>query len=190
MPTGFAEVPVQGDPNGSAIRLGGGQLSSGTIPFAVAATTFHRYSQGTQSLVPGPYVASTVIVLQNPSDAPKVLSAFRSAAAMAATWSQPVPVPPGPAGVDTFTSSALSFPKIGDDTFAVRLTDVFHSAVLGTDINEPSADYVLWRTGPVVSIILGSNVTTQTYVESAQTKVTSILTTCPRPPKAKKKSKK
>ena len=188
MPTGYGEFPVS-NPAGSAIRLGGGQFSSSNLPgFPVLATVFHVYTQGTQSLVPGPHVADSVVILPTSKDAANVLRAFRSAAAMAATWDQQDPGPP--AGTDSFTSSALSFPQIGDETLALRISAQFRDAQFGITRNEGTDDYVAWRTGPVVSLVVVGNADTLTFVNQAQRKVQAILGTCPKKGKKGKKGKK
>jgi hypothetical protein len=175
MPTGFAEVPL--DPNNS-IRLGGGTLNSLSIPFPTAGTVFRGFQQGTDPLVPGPFVADTAVLLQSAADAPKLIQAFRDAAASATTWDQPRT---DPAGTVTYNSSALSFPKVGGDTLALRLSAKFRDAESGFEQNGPSADYVVWRHGPVVSIVVASGTDTLTQVKAADAKVVKILEPCPKP---------
>jgi hypothetical protein len=176
MPTGFGEVP--GIKPENAVRLGGGNISSSSIPFPTIGNTLRGFQ-----LVSGPYVADTAILLQNAKDAPKVLKAFRDAAAAAATWEQTISDPRP--GTETYTATALSFPKIGDETFSVRLALKFRDAQFGTEINQGTADYVVWRHGPIVSVVLGHNLDTLTYVKKVDAKVSKILKPCP-----KKKAKK
>lgn len=181
MPTGFGEVPNLQSEN--VIRLGGGNFSSLNMPFPTAAPpVFRGFQQGTQSLVAGPYVADTAVLLQTAKDTPKTLKVFRDASAAAQTWDQPRTQPL--AGTVTYTSTALSFPKVGEETLAVRLGARFRSAEIGTETDAGTADYVVWRRGPVVSIVVAQNLDTLTYVKRADRKVASILKPCP------KKSKK
>jgi hypothetical protein len=177
MPTGFGEVPPL-DPQ-NAVRLGGGNVSSLSVPFPTAApSAFRGFRQGTQTLVAGPYVADSAILLTNVKDAPKLVKAFREASAAAQTWDQPRSDPRP--GTETYTSTALSFPKVGDETLAVRLAAKFRDAEFGTEVDGGPADYVLWRRGPIVSIVVAQNLDTLTYVKRADAKVAAILKPCPK----------
>ena len=80
----------------------------------------------------------------------------------------------------TYTSTALSFPKIGDETLAVRLAAKVRDAQFGTEVDGGTADFVLWRRGPVVSTVVGQNLDTLTYVKKADAKVKAILKPCPK----------
>jgi hypothetical protein len=107
------------------------------------------------------------------------VKAFRDASAAAQTWDQAVTTGTQ-SGTATYTSTALSFPKVGDETIAVRLSIKVRTADTGTEIDQGTADYVLWRHGPVVSIVVGSNLDTLTYVKQADGKVKAILKPCPK----------
>lgn len=183
MPTGFGEVPITDSTEG-AVRLGGGTLSSAAVPFPTVGVVYHRYQQGTNEVIGGPYVASTAILLQNPKDAPKLMQAWRDAAASSPTWDQPR-TDPRP-GTDSYTSTALSFPKIGDDLLAVRLTAKFRDAEFGFESAPSTADYIVWRHGPFVNVVLASNTDTLTQVKKADAKVVKALVACPKETKKKK----
>jgi hypothetical protein len=136
---------------------------------------FRGFQQGTQTLISGPYVSDVALLLNSAKDAPKVMKAFREASTAAQTWDQP-----RTDGTVTYTSTALSFPKIGDETLAVRLTAKFRDAASGTESDAGTADFVLWRHGPVVSTVVGQNLDTLTYVKKADAKVAAILKPCPK----------
>jgi len=76
------------------------------------------------------------------------------------------------------TSTPLSFPKIGDETLALRIAAKFRDAQSGTEVDEGSFDSILSRRGPVVSTIVGSGLDTLTYVKRADGKVKAILKPC------------
>src|SRR4029453_12781427 len=84
----------------------------------------HGFWLGTLSA--SPFVSNTVMLMSQ-DDAKKTMNDFR-AAVQTSTWSQDVDT-----AVNTYQAVALSFSKIGDETFATRLNITSRSKQFGNE---------------------------------------------------------
>ena len=89
----------------------------------------------------GPFIIQRIDLQNSRGDAGSVLDGIRdSFKKCGATWTDTATPP------TTWNISALNFPKVGDDTFAVRIS-TNNVAFFGT----AQVDYVYFRRGPAVS---------------------------------------
>jgi hypothetical protein len=179
VPTGFVEdlppAPI------NVLYLGGEPVRLSRLGLRTVAHARHAYSQS-GSDVAGPYVTDAANVFASVKDAKTVMKAFRRSAATAKTWQQTMT---DPAGFGTYTATATSFPRFGDDMLTVRITGTFRDAGLGVEQDIGEITYVVLRHGPVLSVMVVANADAASFVSLADAKVRSILVACPKKKPAK-----
>jgi len=179
VPTGFVEDPPPAPIN--VLYLGGQPVRLSRLGLRTVAHARHGYRQSGSDIA-GPSVTDAANVFASVKDAKTVMKAFRDSAATARTWQQTMTEP---AGTATYTATATSFPRFGDDTLAVRITGTFLGAELGAVKDIGEITYVVLRHGPVLSVMVVSNADAVSFVSQADAKISSILVACPKKKRAK-----
>ncbi len=181
MPTGFAEVPPPAP--GNVLRLDDRSVRPLTVGVSAVANAYHAYSRS-ESALGGMYVTDGASVFASVKDAKTHMKAYRRLAALATTyaWTQRRYDPDGSA---TYTATAFPFPKIGDDTLAVRITGTFRDSELGVEQDVGEISYLVFRHGPVLSALIVSNADAASFAEQVDVKVRAIRVACPRKKPAK-----
>jgi hypothetical protein len=122
-------------------------------------------------------------MLMSQDDAKKTMNDFR-AAVQTSTWSQDVDT-----AVNTYQAVALSFSKIGDETFATRLNITSRSKQFGNEVSG-QVDYIVWRRGPLVNFIFTRLGDSAAMTQLQAAKADKIFVKCPEPAKKSKSKKK
>lgn len=133
---------------------------------------FQQGGSPTDVLVASPYIANTVMLF-SVKDAKQLIRDFKNAV-QTTTWQED-----RPEAVLDYTATALSFPKVGDATFATRLFVTAREKEFGFE-SEYQADYIVWRQGPVISFDYVVSADAAALVKSQASKVAEIFGPCPK----------
>ena len=135
MPTGWAVGPPDEDEDENENDICG--ISSGQFAEGAAA----RVTANFQESEFGPFLAQVIDFFPD-GDAERVMTEFSDAFGSCTEWTD----------IDedgtetTWRLSPLSFPKVGDETFAFRMSTV-------TFLGAFEVDFIVWRRGDVVEVI-------------------------------------